>query len=113
MSPRKWEHRLQDIVDAIAEIHSFVGSLEFDQFRSDAKTLRAVGADLMIIGEAANHIPGEIEEANPDIPWHLMRALRNRLVHAYFDIDARIVWDIIQNDLPQLVEPLKKLRSEE
>jgi uncharacterized protein with HEPN domain len=65
----------------------------------------------MIIGEAANHVPDEVEEANPEIPWHLMRAMRNRLLHAYFDVDARILWHIVQNDLPRLLEPLKKLQS--
>jgi uncharacterized protein with HEPN domain len=113
MSPRGWEHRIQDIVDAIAEIQAFVADLDFEQFQSDAKTMRAVGADLMIIGEAASHIPDDVEESNPEIPWHLMRAMRNRLVHAYFDIDARILWDIALKDLPQLVEPLQRLRAGE
>lgn len=63
----------------------------------------------MIIGEAASHIPNDVEESSRDIPWHLMRAMRNRIVHAYFDIDANIVWDIFQTDLPQIIEPLRKL----
>ena len=100
---------VQDILDAISEIHSFVGTLTFEEFRSDVKTIRAIGADLVIIGEAASHIPDEVQAASSDVPWHLMRAMRNRIVHTYFDIDSSIVWEIIQNDLPQIVEPLRKL----
>lgn len=109
MSPRKWQNRIQDILDAIAEIQSFVDSYTFDRFRTDSKTIKAVGADLMIIGEAASHIPEEIQSATPDVPWHLMRAMRNRVVHVYFDIDPTILWDIIQQDLPSLVSPLRAL----
>ncbi len=87
MSPRKWPRRLEDILDAISEIRSFVAGMPYDQFRSDAKTLKAVEADLMIIGEAAGHIPDDVQQANPEVPWHLMRAMRNRIVHVYFDID--------------------------
>ncbi|MGN2391024.1 HepT-like ribonuclease domain-containing protein [Pelomicrobium sp. G1] len=109
MSPRKWPRRLEDILDAISEIRSFVAGMPYDQFRSDAKTLKAVEADLMIIGEAAGHIPDDVQQANPEVPWHLMRAMRNRIVHVYFDIDPRILWDTIQQDLPLLEKAIKKL----
>jgi uncharacterized protein with HEPN domain len=61
----------------------------------------------MIIGEAANHVPDDVQEAHQDVPWTVMRAMRNRVVHAYFDID--ILWDTVQHDLPERVEPLKRL----
>lgn len=80
-----------------------------EQLKTDAKTLKAVAADLMIIGEAANHVPDEVQEANADVPWLVMRAMRNRVVHVYFDIDPTILWDTVQNDLPTLVDPLKRL----
>jgi len=63
----------------------------------------------MIIGEAANHIPEDVQEAHADVPWLVMRAMRNRVVHVYFDIDANILWDTVQTDLPDLVGPLKKM----
>lgn len=65
--------------------------------------------DLVIIGEAANHIPDEVQEAHDDVPWVLMRAMRNRVVHVYFDVDPDILWDTVQTDLPKLVDPLKRL----
>jgi len=111
MSSRKWQRRIEDILDAIVETQAFVAGATFEQFRTDAKTLKAVAADLMIIGEAANHIPDDVQEAHDDVPWVLMRAMRNRVVHIYFDVDPDILWDTVHNDLPKLVDPLKKLLS--
>jgi uncharacterized protein with HEPN domain len=56
----------------------------------------------VIIGEAANRIPPEVQTAHPDIPRIQMKAMRNRLVHTYFSIDPRIVWDTLARDLPPL-----------
>lgn len=109
MSPRQWQNRIQDILDAIAEIQAFVDGYTYEQFRSDTKTIKAVGADLMVIGEAASHIPEEVQSAAAEVPWHLMRAMRNRVVHVYFDIDPAILWDIVKQDLPILVRPLRAL----
>jgi uncharacterized protein with HEPN domain len=65
-----------------------------------------VSADLIIIGEAASHIPDDVQDANQDVPWILMRAMRNRVVHVYFDVDPDILWDTVHSDLPKLVDPL-------
>ena len=109
MSPRTWHERVRDILDAIAEIEEFTCGMGFEDFREDGKTLKAVELNFIIIGEAANSIPKDIQEAHTGIPWHSMRALRNRLVHAYFSIDSRIVWDTIQDELPPLAPLLKNL----
>ena len=109
MSPRGWQERIQDILDAIAEIQAFTHGIDFDAFRADAKTIRAVELDFIVIGEAANRIPDEVQEEYSQVPWALMRAMRNRLVHVYFSVDARLLWDTIQNDLPVLVLTLQSL----
>ena len=90
MSPRRWEERVQDILDAIFEIRVFVESMEFTDFKNDLKTMRAVELDFIVIGEAANAIPEEVQEAYPQIAWQLMRGMRNRLVHTYFWVSAQI-----------------------
>ena len=109
MSPRDWQERIQDILEAIAEIQAFTRGMDFDVFRTDAKTLRAVELDFSVIGEAANQIPDEVEQVHTQVPWTLMRAMRNRLVHAYFSVDERLLWETIQNDLPVLVPALQSL----
>jgi len=102
VSPRGWKERVQDILDAITEIQAFTQGLNFERFRSDARTIRAVELDFIVIGEAVNQIPEEIQERYPQVPWHLMRGMRNRLVHAYFSVDPRLLWDTVQNDLPAI-----------
>src|SRR5438876_230364 len=109
VSPRSGRERIQDILDAVAEIQKFISGLSRAQFLSDAKTLKAVVADLIIIGEAARHIPDDVIQAHPQIPWPLMRGMRNRVVHGYFQVDAAIVWDTCQSDLPSIIEPLRKV----
>lgn len=109
MSPRNWPDRIRDILDAIAEIQKFIQGVDFASFRDDDKLVRAVEMNFIIIGEAASQIPEEIEEQYPAIPWHLMRAMRNRIVHVYFQIDEKLMWDTIQQDLPPLVPLLIKL----
>lgn len=109
MSPRIWQDRVRDILDAIAEIQKFTHGMEYASFREDDKSVRAVEMNFIIIGEAASQIPNEVEEQYPEIPWHLMRAMRNRIVHAYFPVDEKLMWDTVQNDLPPLLPILKKL----
>ncbi|MFH1635480.1 MAG: DUF86 domain-containing protein, partial [Chloroflexota bacterium] len=98
MSPRDWQERLYDIIDAIAEIQRFLEGQSYETFKDDIKTQKAVELNFIIIGEAAARIPEEIEKTYPEIPWHLMRAMRNRLVHVYFEVDSLLVWETARND---------------
>ena len=109
MSPRGWKDRVRDILDAIAEIQKFTRGMDFEIFKEDDRSIRAIEMNFIIIGEAANQIPEEIEEKYASIPWSLMRAMRNRIVHVYFKVDEKLMWDTIQNDLPPLIPELKKL----
>jgi len=109
MSPRGWQNRVRDILDAIAEVQKFTRGMDYETFKDDIKAIRAVEMNFIIIGEAANQIPEEMEEKYTTIPWSLMRAMRNRIVHAYFEVDEKLMWDTIQNDLPPLVPELEKL----
>jgi uncharacterized protein with HEPN domain len=109
MSPRDWRNRVQDILDAISEIQRFTRRMDYETFKEDDKSIRAVEMNFIIIGEAANQIPEDVEERYPKVPWSLMRAMRNRIVHVYFNVDERLMWDTIQNDLPPLIPELQKL----
>ena len=109
MSPRDWRDRIRDILEAIAEIQKFTRDTDYETFKADDKSIRAVEMNFIIIGEAANQIPEEIEEKYTTIPWSLMRAMRNRIVHVYFKVDEKLMWDTIQNDLPPLIPELEKL----
>jgi len=109
VSPRDWRDRIRDILDAIAEIQQFTRGMDYVTFKEDDKSIRAVEMNFIIIGEAANQIPEEVEEKYTTIPWILMRAMRNRIVHVYFKVDEKLMWDTIQTDLPPLIPELEKL----
>ena len=68
---------------------------------------------VQIIGEAANHVDQSIQVSNPSIPWEQIISMRNRLVHAYFDINLDIVWNTVQEDLPRLIERLEVILAPE
>jgi uncharacterized protein with HEPN domain len=66
-----------------------------------------------IIGEAATKITKETKEKYPEMPWVNIIAMRNRLIHVYFDIDLDRVWDTVTDDLPPLIAKLEKIISAE
>jgi len=109
MSPRDWRDRVRDILDAITEIQDFTRDMDYEAFKEDSKSIRAVEMNFIIIGEAANQIPEDVEEQYPAIPWNLMRAMRNRIVHVYFNVDEKLMWDTVQKDLPPLIPQLERL----
>ncbi len=109
MSPRGWQDRLEDIMDAITKIQTYTEGLDFARFASDQKTIDAVLRNLEIIGEASNFIPEDIREKYPDFPLVELRAMRNIIVHHYFGVSLPIVWDAVQNDLPDLANIIKRI----
>jgi uncharacterized protein with HEPN domain len=109
MPPRDWAFRIQDILDAIAKIRRYVSRIDFEKFENDEEVMDAVIHNLTVIGEAANHIPTEITDRHPEIPWRQMIDLRNFSVHAYWNLHPSVIWDTIQNDLPPLIGPLANL----
>jgi uncharacterized protein with HEPN domain len=109
MPPRDWTFRIQDILDAIAKIRRYVSHVDFETFENDEEIMDAVIHNLTVIGEAANHVPQEIKNLYPDIPWRQMIDLRNFTVHAYWNLHPSVIWDTIQNDLPPLVELLNEI----
>ncbi|HOY24059.1 MAG TPA: DUF86 domain-containing protein, partial [Cellvibrio sp.] len=67
--------------------------------------------NLELIGEAATHIPDDVRTANPLIPWRMIIATRNRLIHGYLGIDNDTLWSIIQDDIPALLIALTELHK--
>ena len=107
MPHRAWEFRVADIVDSIEKILSYTAGMSFEQFRKDSKTIDAVIRNFTIIGEAARHIPDDIVQSHPEIPWREMADLRNIIVHEYFGVSEKIIWETIQTDLPGLLSSLR------
>ena len=68
--------------------------------------------NLELIGEAAMNIPDEVRQSYPQIPWRMVVATRNKLIHGYLGIDNDTLWSIIQDDVPVLLIELQKLKAE-
>ena len=76
MPARNWKARLQDIALAIGKIDRYTRGMTSDAFRADEKTVDAVVRNLVVIGEASRHIPEDVEQRHPEIPWDKMRGIR-------------------------------------
>lgn len=85
---------------------SYTHGLDQAGFVSSGLNYDATVRNLELIGEAATHIPDEIRQANPQIPWRLIIATRNRLIHGYLGIDNDTLWSIIRSDIPSLLPQL-------
>jgi uncharacterized protein with HEPN domain len=109
VSPRVWQERVRDILQAIEEIQRFIEGMDFETFHDDDRTIRAVEMNLIIIGEAVSRIPEKIQETHSQIPWSLMRSMRNRMAHVYFSVDERLLWETATEELDELVPLLEAI----
>src|SRR5688572_33290231 len=86
--------------------------MTFESFKADEKTVDAVLNNFMIMGEAARHIPEEVQAKFPVIPWAEMKDMRNFITHVYDRINLRVIWRTMTNTLPPLIQNLKKVLDE-
>lgn len=93
---------LDDIVEACDAVTSYCGSLTFEEFSADRKTVDAVVRNLEVIGEAVKRLPPEIRDQMPDIEWQRIAGLRDILIHHYFGLDMTLIWDVVRTKVPVL-----------
>ncbi len=102
---------LADIDEAIAAIEEYTVGLDYGAFAGDRKTYSATLREFIVIGEAIANIPDHIKDKAPSIEWRLIKDFRNFIVHEYFGVDARIVWDAVQKELSILKAEVARLRK--
>jgi uncharacterized protein with HEPN domain len=98
---RSDRERLFDILDAIERIEA-QAARGHAAFAGDELAQTAAIRWVEIIGEATRGLTEELRQAHPEVPWRQMVAMRNVLIHGYFDIDVDLVWSVAQNDIPKL-----------
>ena len=104
---------LEHILEAIRRITRYTKGMDEAAFLKDERTQDAVIRNIEVIGEATNNIQQadkRFVKQHSAVPWKVMRAMRNRVAHGYFEIDWKIVWKTITKDLPDLERQLTELK---
>ncbi len=114
MARRSRNAYLWDIADSCQAIVEFVRGRDLSDYKGDRMLRRAVERELSIVGEAVSqatrHFP-DLEE--PIGPARQIVGFRNRIIHEYAEVDAEVVWAIVQNEVPRLLEKSETLLKEE
>ncbi len=108
---REWRFYLDDMMRFSVKVLAFTEGLDQASFVAMELNYDATLRNLELIGEAAGHIPEEVRAGHPEIPWRMVVATRNRLIHGYLGIDDDTLWSIIRDDVPELLAKLEKLRE--
>ena len=109
---REWRFYLDDMIVFAEKVIAYTDGLDQAAFVASGLNYDATVRNLELIGEAATRIPDAIRVANPQLPWRLIIAARNRLIHGYLGIDNDTLWSIIRDDIPRLLPALQSLRDE-
>lgn len=95
------------MIDAAETAVQFVSNRVRSDLDADAMLLFALVRAVEVIGEAASRVSEETRAATPQIPWPMIVSMRNRLIHAYFDINHDVLWKTAMDELPQLLPLLR------
>jgi uncharacterized protein with HEPN domain len=104
---------LRDILVYAEKAIGFVAETPSPEaLHEDERTLLAVVRALEVVGEAARQIPTAFRKRHPEIPWRGMTGMRDKVIHAYFGVDVQVVWKTVHQDLPPLVDNMRRLLRE-
>lgn len=109
MSEREWKFYLKDMITFAKNVLLYKEDLDQLTFESSGLNYDATVRNLELIGEAATHIPEHVRQQSPAIPWRMIIATRNQLIHGYLGIDNDTLWSIINDDVPELLKELNKI----
>ncbi len=109
---RKDNAYLEDILVAAKAILRFTHGVSLEQFKANEEKYEAVNRKFEIIGEAARRLSPEACAMFPSIPWRLVTAMRNLLIHDYDVVDLEVVWDTAHRDPPPLIKSLEVYLAE-
>lgn len=109
MPSKEDANRLYHMLEAAREAVGFAKGRTRDNLATDRQLTHSLVRCIEIIGEAAGRVSPEYRKANPQINWDDMVGMRNRLIHAYFDVNLDIVWRTVEEELPALIDELEPI----
>jgi uncharacterized protein with HEPN domain len=108
---REWRFYIEDMIGFCERVRSFTHGISREDFVTEPMRYDATVRNIELIGEAATHVPMNIRQAAENIPWRMVIATRNQLIHGYAGIDDDILWSIVETDIPALLHELLALRQ--
>ena len=103
---------LRHILDAFVQIEFYMDDVSHEEFLQNRLLQDGVIRQLEVMGEAARNLSDDLRNEYPQIPWRQMIGLRNRMAHAYFNVDLQIVWEIVRGDIPDPKEKIERILNE-
>jgi uncharacterized protein with HEPN domain len=108
---REWRFYIDDMIAFAEKVIAYTDGFDRDRFIASGLNYDATLRNLELIGEAASHVPDVVRAAHPQVPWRLVIATRNRLIHGYLGIDNDTLWSIVVTDVPALLLSLRGVKS--
>jgi uncharacterized protein with HEPN domain len=106
---REWRFYVEDMIAFCDKALAYTKGLDRSTFATDPMRYDATLRNIELIGEAATHVPDDVRNAAADVPWRMIVAARNRLIHGYLGIDDDTLWSIVTDDLGPLRAALTRL----
>ena len=103
---------IEDIVNAMDKALKFIENMSYEDFVRDDKTIFAVIRAIEIIGEAVKHTPEDFKKKYPEVPWKGMAGMRDKVIHGYFGVDTKVVWDTVKKRIPEVKPVFEKMLDE-
>ena len=109
-SPREWRFYIDDMISFAEKVCAYTQGFDQQAFVASSLVYDATVRNLELIGEAASHVPDDVRAAHPQVPWRMVVATRNRLIHGYLGIDDDTLWSLVVSDVPRLIDSLRSLQ---
>ena len=106
---RQYADYLSDILDSVQKARRFLKGVKFDAFAANDEKVFAVMQALEIIGEAVKNLPRSIRERYPEVSWRDVARMRDKLIHQYFRVNVRLLWETVRKDLPSLQMTVERM----
>ena len=108
---RAWRFYIDDMIRFAEKVKVYTAGMDQPSFVASGLVYDATLRNLELIGEAATRLPEAVRAAHPQVPWRLVVATRNRLIHGYLGIDNDTLWSIVVSDVPALLSELRAVKS--